>query len=296
MPDPLFNDLYDDTRGLTWQATDQVRARGAQRTRRQRLAAVTAAAAAMLVVAGGAVALAGPQAARPVQPVPADSTYRPAPVTSSPSPSVTSSPSATPSRGTANTESTTGTRPPTAKSRPLPQGPVPNAAMLQIEDVARGEMGVYDHHGVKEGYDDWVMPIKPLDCDRDENAPEWPTLDEHQRSLVHEEDPDGLVVEQVYRFATAAQAQQHLDDLQTMVRACMRVGDGVFLSIVVRDFAGPGSMVVRSMADSEAKTLHIWVRRGNLLAVVWKKKMPTDQEAVRLGERAAARLCAGTVC
>ncbi len=295
MPDPLFNDLYDDTRDLAWQATDQVRARGAQRTRRQRLAAVTAAAAAMLVVAGGAVALAGPQAARPVQPAPADSTYRPAPVTSSPSPSATSSPSGAPSRAT-DDSAPTGTRQPTATARPLPQGPVPNAAMLQIGDVARGEMGVFDTHGFEEGNDDWRMPVKAQDCDPDENPPAATFLHEHQRTLVHEEDPDGMVAERVLRFTTAAQARQHLADTQAMVRACMRAGDGVFLSIVVRDFAGPGSMVVRSMADSETKTLHVWVRRGNLVAEVWKKKMPSDQEAVRLGERAATRLCAGTVC
>jgi hypothetical protein len=167
--------------------------------------------------------------------------------------------------------------------------------MLQIEDVARGELGVFDHHGVKEGFDDWRMPMKPNDCDPDGNPPAVRILHEHQRSLVHEEDPDGMVVERVVRFATAAQARQHLADVQTMVRACLRAADGVFLSIVVRDFAGPGSMLVRWTAG-ENKNLTIWVRKGNLVAEVWKKRMPGDQEAVRLGERAAARLCAGTAC
>lgn len=35
----------------------------------------------------------------------------------------------------------TGTRQPTASTRTLPQGPVPDAAMLQAGDVARGQTG-----------------------------------------------------------------------------------------------------------------------------------------------------------
>ena len=224
---------------------------------------------------------------QPVSPLPVTT-----PVTATSTP--TSTPTTTPTASTA-----TGPVPiATAAAAPppqLPQGPIPNAAMLQVGDVARGEMGVFDVHGFEGGNDDWRMPMKALDCDRDKEPLVETFLHEHSRTLVHEEYPDGMVVERVVRFATAAQARRHLDDVQTMVRACMRSGDGVFLSIVVRDFAGPGSMVVR-WTDGESKTLHTWVRRGNLVAQVWKKKMPTDQEAVQLGERAAARLCAGTVC
>jgi hypothetical protein len=98
------------------------------------------------------------------------------------------------------------------------------------------------------------------------------------------------------RFATVTEARRHLDDVQAMVRACMAARDAVVQSIVTRDFAGPGSMVVRSMAGVDTRTLHVWVRRRNLVAEVWKKRMPSDQEAVRLSQRAAARLCEGTAC
>ncbi|HYN96076.1 MAG TPA: sensor domain-containing protein, partial [Pilimelia sp.] len=178
--------------------------------------------------------------------------------------------------------------------RPLPQGPVPPAAMLQPVDVGRGEYGVFDHVG-RSGSGDWRMPLNQTNCAPNIDARPRAVLAHHERSLVNENAPDKtLVTERVVRFATAGEARRHLDDVQAMVRACL--GDGVFLSVVVHDFAGPGSMVVRSMADADTKTLHVWVRRGNLVAEVWAKSMPTDQQAVRLGERAAARLCVGTIC
>lgn len=291
MPDPLFTELYDDTRDLTWPATEQVRQRAAQRSRRRRLAAVAAAAAAVIAVSGGVVAIGGWPAATPVLPAPADSPYRPVPPSvAPPSPAATPSPAA-PTRGTGV---------PAAKRTagpPVQRGPVPTAALLQPSDVPRHDR-VSDtalRPGQVVGSGDWQMPIRGIDCDPDEQLP-GRIVAGHQRGLTRPDRPDSLVIEQVTRFGTAEQARRYLQDVRTMVLACKQAGDGVFLSIVVQDFAGPGSLVVRSMADPETKTLHVLVRRGNLLAVVWVKQMPTDQEAVRLGVRAAARLCAGTDC
>jgi hypothetical protein len=63
-------------------------------------------------------------------------------------------------------------------------------------------------------------------------------------------------------------------------------------TIVREGFAGDESLILKSESDGIDST-YIVVRAGGLVAQIWYKDTTTP-DPVHLGQRAAARLCAGT--
>ncbi|MCW3843507.1 hypothetical protein ONA70_25720, partial [Micromonospora yasonensis] len=155
MPDPLFSELYHDTRNLTWEPVEAVRSRGRQRTRRTRVAAGLASVVAVAVLTSGAVALAGrPDATPPPLPPATVVPTTPSPGhTVAPTPSV--EPSSTPSRTATSSPPTGGGPASRSPSRAIPAG-----ATLQLADLPPGFTMT---RGKGEG--DWTLESATIYCD-----------------------------------------------------------------------------------------------------------------------------------
>lgn len=262
MPDQLFQKLFDDTAGTSWQSAGDLRAR-AHRRRRTRVALVAAAAAVTIAGATGTVAAARLDSAPPDPGV--SPTVAPAPQSPTvASPSPTTAPPATVPGGD--------------------RAPV-NELLLRPEDVGPG-------YRTASGGGDWTFEFSAsmLGC---RSAPR-PVMavEGADRSLLRgAPEADDRLSEAVSRYGPG-DASRYLAEVRARVAACEPVGTQT-ISIADRDFAGEEALLVTVDYGGQV-THHVLVRQGDLLAELFVKPA-WDRAALRgLARVAAAILCDGT--
>ncbi|HEX5594823.1 MAG TPA: hypothetical protein VFX61_02210 [Micromonosporaceae bacterium] len=116
-----------------------------------------------------------------------------------------------------------------------------------------------------------------------------PVIDRRAREFVG--GMDEPLAQTVTRYAPAAAAQV-LAAVPVQVMHCDS-GPNIEQSIVDRNFAGDESLLVYTKIGS-TENLHIFVRQGGLVTEIWQKGLTDRDEARRLAQRAAQRLCAAT--
>jgi len=87
-------------------------------------------------------------------------------------------------------------------------------------------------------------------------------------------------------------AVAYLERIREQVETC-NPSPQMQQSIVDEGFAGGGSLLIYTKVEN-VENLHIFVRRGGLVAEIWHKGLTDRDEARRLAARAAERLCVGT--
>ncbi|MBF9131121.1 hypothetical protein I0C86_19460 [Plantactinospora sp. S1510] len=272
MPDSVFEDLYRDTEQVHWASTSEVQHRARQLARRRTLT-VLATALVLLVGGGTGVLTALADSGTPNLP----DVVATAPVTPTATPPVTppNEPTITPSRPASDAESRADRA-------------IPAAAMLQGSDVPSGfRPSGQDVDGdwtlnfllsaLCESKDPWPHPGRKI-------AERGQSFTNGQRSLL----------QRVDRYA-GQDAKRALAAVRTNVNNCV-ARDRAEISIVGQGFAGEESLLVYSENEGLGNLL-IFVRQGDLLAEIWRKDGTDRADALRLADRAAARLCVGTnVC
>ncbi|MGC5018934.1 hypothetical protein [Micromonospora sp. DT47] len=285
MPDPFFADLYRDTENLTWAATEQVRRRGRQRTRRTRAAAVLASVVAVGVVATGAVALAGrpgPVPVIPATPSPSVSPTTPAPTPAAPTP-VVPPPSVTPSQTTRSPKADLTSPGRTSPSTPADPA-VPAAAMLRLADLPDGFRAAgSDLDG------DWTLESVTIYCSGE--SPSITPGEVARRGAVFDS-PTARITQRVTRHS-GDQAGTAMDRVRELVSGCKFERQGNSLSILGERLGGEESLLVGALIEG-VPSRWLFVRQGDLVAQVWLDKDTTPTDARRYAEPVADRLCAGT--
>jgi hypothetical protein len=275
MPDPLFHKLFEETAQTRWQPVSDLRDHARRRARRAR-AALVAAAAAAVVAASAGIAVAQLDSA-------------PAPAISGP-PSTPPPPTASPSPSTPPPSTAPPSTPPPTATAPADGGRLTAALFLQPEDVGPG----YRSSGVdtEPGDGTFEYSASALDCPLAER-PVRPLDSAYSALSRGTPEAEDLVAEAVHRYGPG-DAARYLAEVRARVAACDPGGGGRDISIVARDFAGQGALLVYVDYGYGDTTHHVLVRQGDLLAQFFVKP-DLDRPALRaLGRAAAARLCAGT--
>ncbi|MGC4760669.1 hypothetical protein [Micromonospora trifolii] len=282
MPDQFFADLYRDTEHLTWAPAEQVLERGRRRSRQTRVAAVLAGAVAVAVVATGVAALAGSQDGAPTPVLPATGVPTSTP-TPTPTPSATPSLSPSPPTRTPAAPSSppkTSGRPPTGSTNPA----VPGAALLTASDLPPGYRKIGDD---KDG--DWSLhAYGSAVCSDRPNPPPKPRA---ERVVVFRKSAEQFFDERVRRYSTDS-ARATMDWARQMA-GCEPFNDLRSMSITSSGFAGDEAILIRFEIEGSV-FFDIFVRQGDLVAEISPRGLTDQAEALRVAQRAADRLCAGT--
>jgi hypothetical protein len=270
VPDPTFAKLYDATTALRPAPIEQVRARGRQRARRQRLAVVAAAVVAVAVIAGG-VGIANRNAAGPNPPGNSPSATPPttaSPTTAAPTPSTT--PSATPVLPTS----------------------IPVSAMLQVADLPGSGWRANDN---LESPGDWHFEYTLGYCPatRGRGGPGDARAD-RLRGLSRPGTEIGMVQE-MWLYRDSAGAQARFEWYRSGAAACARhtsIGGGtvVTVTIVRLDIGNAEAMLIKTSSEYGVG-LYGFVVNGPL---VTQFTAYDDNEATgrSLAVKAHTRMCA----
>jgi hypothetical protein len=266
MPDPLFDDLFQQTAHLRWSSPADVVRRGRQR-RRQVLLTAAGSVVLVLSAAGGVIAATG-QGPAPLPPA-ATQTPSPAP-TSSPSPAPTTPPSPSPS-----------------SSSPSAAGPeIPTAALLRVSDLTPGfQVAQPGEQG------DGSIASLSIYCRNPYQGFRRP-LAENDRRFVRGRQAQAESVHETVQRYPGATAQDYLDQKRSWLSNCQPHRPDDRLTVIAEGFTGDASLLVESNIEG-VRTMWALVRQGDLVAELRMK--PVDRsELLRLADRAAQRLCLAT--
>ncbi|WP_433388749.1 hypothetical protein [Micromonospora sp. KLBMP9576] len=280
MPDQPFAELYRDTEDLTWASIEHVRRRGRQRTRRTRAAAALSTVVAVAVVAAGAAVLADNRDAAPPLP----------PATNSPAPTLPATPTPTTPTPTTPTPGVTPSKAAPSRTNSSP-GPtsveIPSAAMLRVADLPDGFRSV----PWVEGEGDWSLAAAASALCRNQSPRFW-MRDKAERGRTFSAGREEQLVERVRRYELA-DAKAVMDWARRLVTGCQPTGGEYKFSFVDTGFAGDESLLAVAVGD-DTPSQSIILRRGNLVAEIWLKGGEGPDEARRIAQQAAERLCVGT--
>jgi hypothetical protein len=267
MREPDIDDLFARYRAgspLTIPAGPDAARLVSRHRRRVRLVVVAAVTALAVIVPGVAYTFANPRAATNIGNTP----------TASPSTSDTVNASPGPSNSPSNSLSGS----PPAGSDPTGPAEVPAAAMLRQSDVPAG----WTYQG--EDIDgDWTFEAFQSYCSR--TVVDRPPGRDNRGANFTSSGPS--ILQMVERFADAS---KYMAYVRASVRPC--TVQPLHQEIVREGFAGDDSLVVETGGEGAGKDTYVFVRVGSLVSQVWYKET-TVPNAVLLGQRAAARLCAG---
>jgi hypothetical protein len=204
--------------------------------------------------------------------------------TAGPSPSTESSPTPSPSADTGPTP-TPGPTGSTTPATEVPEEPtsVPPAAMLQESDVPGFAQRTPEHDG------DGSFASTTIYCP--DGGPSLATgaIAERERTFT---DGTAAISERVDRHETVGSAQNYLVRVRAAVAHC-DPGAGIVQAIVSEGFVLDDALLIATEVEG-VRSLHVFVRKGPLVAEIQPADR-TDRAAARaLAERAAERLCAGT--
>ena len=196
-------------------------------------------------------------------------------------PDVATSPTLTVPATTASTSPT-----PTATPEVEPTD-VPVAAMLQQSDVP----AEFTYEG--EDIDgDWTLEFSGQFCAPPNNMGDQAFGVNRGASFRSGTGPESTaILERVDRHSVT-DARVYLQAVRNMVQGCVPVAMPVTWTVVREGFAGDESLILTLEIDGYHST-YVVVRHGGLVAQIWYKDA-TSPDPVQLGQRAAARLCAGT--